>query len=213
MSTGGRCRASRLLYLLCTDHYQGPGLYFVSLPFVYRVLQLTGTRSIHAQLLTVPPWCVGFVVAITLSYSADHFNARGLHISLASIAGAVGWLAAGLLPADAYVSRYGCLCLAACGAFPVAPSMTNWVTCNTPSLLTIPFAVALNNSCAGIGQIIAQWIWKAGEAEQGYPTGNFTCAACGFFVAAVSAALRWHYGRMNARQVPDASGKPRVWAL
>ena len=43
--------------------------------------------------------------------------------------------------------------------------MTNWVTCNTPSLLTIPFAIALHNSCAGIGQIIAQWIWKADEAE------------------------------------------------
>ncbi|KIW63628.1 hypothetical protein PV04_08614 [Phialophora macrospora] len=172
-----------------------------------------GYTSIHAQLLTVPPWCVGFCVAITLSYSADHFNARGLHITLASLVGAAGWLGAGCLPADAYVSRYGCLCLAACGAFPVAPSMTNWVACNTPSLLTIPFAIALNNSCAGIGQIIAQWIWKADEADQGYPTGNFTCAACGFFVAAMSLGLRWHYGRMNKKGVRDAAGNERVWAL
>lgn len=86
--------------------------------------------------MTVPPWCIGFCVAISLSYSADRFDARGWHIVGASIAGGVGWLTAGLLPHDAYVQRYGCLCLAAVGAFPCAPAMTNWVTCNTPSLLT-----------------------------------------------------------------------------
>jgi hypothetical protein len=47
-------------------------------------------------------------------------------------------------------------------------------------------ATALNNSAAGISQIIAQWIWKAEEADIGYPTGNFTCAACMFTVAIVS---------------------------
>ncbi|KIX02440.1 uncharacterized protein Z518_08381 [Rhinocladiella mackenziei CBS 650.93] len=171
-----------------------------------------GYKSIHAQLLTVPPWVIGFFVAITLSYSADHFNARGLHITVASVVGGVGWLSAGLLPHDAYVKRYGCLCLAACGAFPCAPSMTNWVTCNTPSFLTIPFAIALHNSSAGIGQIIAQWIWKADEAENGYPTGNFTCAACSFFVAAVAASLRLWYGRMNRIGALDARGEKRTWS-
>lgn len=171
-----------------------------------------GYTSIHAQLLTVPPWCIGFVVAISLSYSADRFNARGAHITIASIIGGVGWLTAGLLPHDAYVKRYGCLCLAACGAFPVAPSMTNWVTCNTPSLLTIPLAIALHNSSAGVGQIIAQWIWRADEATKGYPTGNFVCAACSFFVAAVIFSLRLTYGRMNANGTVDASGSKRVWA-
>jgi hypothetical protein len=94
-----------------------------------------GYQSVQAQLLTVPPWAVGFVVAITLSYSADYFDARGWHIAVASTIGGIGWLTAGLLPADAFVARYGCLCMAACGAFPCAPSLTNWVTCNSPSLL------------------------------------------------------------------------------
>ncbi|KAH8812914.1 retrograde regulation protein 2 [Xylogone sp. PMI_703] len=170
-----------------------------------------GYQSIQAQLMTVPPWVVGFCVAITLSYSADYFNARGVHITAASIAGGLGWLIAGILPHDAYTKRYGCLCLAAVGAFPCAAAMTNWVTCNTPSLLTIPFAIALHNSCAGIGQIIAQWIWKPGEATQGYPTGNFVCAACAFFVAAVTASLRLWYGRMNSKGVVDVRGEKRIW--
>ncbi|KAK3215436.1 hypothetical protein GRF29_19g3270638 [Pseudopithomyces chartarum] len=66
-----------------------------------------GYTSIHAQLLTVPPWCVGFVVAITASYTADRFNARGWHITVLSTLGGVGWLTAGLLPADAeFVTLY-----------------------------------------------------------------------------------------------------------
>lgn len=80
-----------------------------------------GYQSVEAQLLTVPPWAVGFVIAISLSFSADYFDARGFHIAAASVIGGVGWLTAGLLPADAYVARYGCLCMAACGAFPCAP--------------------------------------------------------------------------------------------
>ncbi|KAF2734451.1 MFS transporter [Polyplosphaeria fusca] len=171
-----------------------------------------GYESIHAQLLTVPPWVVGFFVAITLSYSADRFNARGWHITFASLLGGCGWLTAGLLPPTAYVQRYGCLCLAAAGAFPAAPSLTNWVTCNTPSFLTLPLAIALNNSCAGLGQIIAQWIWKSNEAKDGFPTGNFVCAGFSFYVAIVATILRLWYGRMNKAKTLDASGQARVWA-
>ncbi|KAI4951857.1 hypothetical protein J4E91_003318 [Alternaria rosae] len=172
-----------------------------------------GYESIHAQLLTVPPWVVGFFVAITISYSADHFNARGWHITIASLIGGTGWLTAGLLPADAYVQRYGCLCMAAAGAFPAAPSMTNWVTCNSPSFLTLPLAIALHNSCAGLGQIIAQWIWMNDERSQGFPTGNFVCAACSFLVAAIATTLRLWYGRMNKVERSDSRGVQRVWAL
>lgn len=160
----------------------------------------------------MPPWCIGFVVAITASYLADRHNARGLTIALLSTLGGIGWLTAGLLTPTAYVARYGCLCLAAVGAFPAAPSLTNWVTCNTPSFATIPLAIALNNSCAGLGQIIAQWIWRASEAREGYKTGNFVCASFSFLVAGIAVGLRVWYGGMNRRGERDAGGGERVWA-
>lgn len=89
---------------------------------------------------------------------------------------------------------------------------TNWVTINSPSMLTIPFAIALHNSCAGFGQIIAQWIWRAPEKAQGYPTGNFVCAACSFLVAAIATSLRLWYGHMNRNGMKDARGEKRIWA-
>lgn len=74
-------------------------------------------------------------------------------------------------------------------------------------------ATALNNSSAGISQIIAQWIWIPGQSEEGYPTGNFVCAACSFATAALAIAMRINYGRMNRIGAKDAQGKQRIWLL
>ena len=73
-------------------------------------------------------------------------------------------------------------------------------------------ATALNNSCAGTGQIIAQWIWRSSEADRGYPTGNFLCAACMYTVALMGLVLRYWYGHMNKIGQLDATGQKRIWA-
>jgi hypothetical protein len=74
-------------------------------------------------------------------------------------------------------------------------------------------ATAMNNSMAGISQIIAQWIWRPSEDDLGYPTGNYVCAACSFATALVALSLRLWYGHMNKVGVKDASGKERIWLL
>lgn len=170
-----------------------------------------GYSSITAQLMTVPPWVVGYVVSLSLSWSADRLNARGWHIAFSSTVGGIGWLTAGLLPTDAYTKRYGALILCACGAFPSAAPLSAWVTCNVPSIATMGIAAAINNSGAGISQIVAQWIWRTQEASENYPTGNFVCAACSFATAVMAIGLRVWYGRLNARAAKDASGRERVW--
>ena len=172
-----------------------------------------GFSSIEAQLMTVPPWICGYCVCLLLGWSADRTNARGWHILISSTLGGIGWLGAGLLPADAYTSRYGMLFLCACGAFPSSGPLSAWVTCNVPSIATMAIATAMNNSFAGVSQIISQWIWKAGEADRGYPTGNFVCAACSFATAAIAVGLRLWYGHMNRIGATDAKGNERIWLL
>lgn len=92
-----------------------------------------GYKSLEAQLLTIPPWACGYIMALTISFLADRYNARGYATAGAAILGGTGWLVEGILPAHAYTSRYGCLILAACGAFPVSAPLSAWVTCNVPS--------------------------------------------------------------------------------
>lgn len=181
--------------------------------FTPTIVSGLGYTSIKAQLMTVPPWICGYCVCLFLGWSADRHNARGWHILASSTIGGIGWLAAGLLPEHAYTQRYGMLFLCACGAFPSSGPLSAWVTCNVPSIATMAIATALNNSCAGVSQIIAQWIWKPSEADIGYPTGNFVCAACSFATAAIAVALRLWYGRLNKIGAKDARGKDRIWLL
>ncbi|KAF2102606.1 retrograde regulation protein 2 [Rhizodiscina lignyota] len=171
-----------------------------------------GYTSLEAQLLTIPPWVCGYLTALTISFIADRYNARGYMVFASGILGGTGWLIEGILPAHAFTARYGCLILAACGAFPASAPLTAWVTCNVPSVAMMAIATAVNNSCAGTGQIVAQWIWKANEANEGYPTGNYLCAACMYVVAIMGLVLRYMYGRMNKNGSLDAAGEKRVWA-
>lgn len=103
--------------------------------------------------------------------------------------------------------------LCACGAFPSSGPLSAWVTCNVPAIACMGIATALNNSAAGVSQIIAQWIWIPAEASQGYPTGNYVCAACSFATALIALMMRMNYGRMNSKGAKDAQGKERVWLL
>ncbi|GLA67594.1 hypothetical protein AtubIFM54640_011262 [Aspergillus tubingensis] len=90
-----------------------------------------GYSSVTAQLMTVPPWAVGYIISMLLADSPDRFNARGLHVALAGLLAGTGFLAARLLPVTAYLARYGCLIVASCGVLPSAAPLTAWVTCNT----------------------------------------------------------------------------------
>ncbi|KAI8958380.1 MFS general substrate transporter [Daldinia sp. FL1419] len=217
-------------------HY---AIYFaVSLPFSSlslfspSIVAGLGFHDLEAQLMTVPPWAAAYgdspkpdtgsldtnkaVFQILMSWSADHFNARGYHCAIASLIGAAGFLASAVLPPDAYTHRYGCLIVGTAGAFGCIPPMLGWLTSNMWSTASIGLAVALNVSIgAGLGQIPGVWIYKAEEASRGYPTGHGVNCAMLFFVAFGSLALRYYYGRKNRTLLDAASGgiAPRLYKL
>ncbi|KAI1823956.1 MFS general substrate transporter [Xylaria intraflava] len=201
-------------------HY---AIYFaVSLPFsslslfTPSIVSGLGYKDLQAQLLTVPPWAIAYVISILNSWSGDYFNARGYHCAGAAAVGAAGFLASALLPPTAYASRYGTLIVGTSGAFACIPPMLGWLTSNMWSTASIGLAVALNVSIgAGLGQIPGVWIYKSSEAKRGYPTGHGVNAAMLFFVAIGAIGLRIYYGRKNKRVMGSASGDttPRLYAL
>lgn len=98
--------------------------------------------------------CLHTVTQILGSYSADRFNARGLHSAGFALIGAAGFLASALLPPDAYLHRYGCLIVASTGSFACIPPMLGWLTSNIYTTASVGLAIAINVSVgAGIGQI------------------------------------------------------------
>ncbi|KAH8164879.1 hypothetical protein CIB48_g3363 [Xylaria polymorpha] len=197
-------------------HY---AIYFaVSLPFsslslfTPSIVSGLGYKDLHAQLLTLTK----VVISILNSWSADHFNARGIHCAGAAAVGAAGFLASALLSPTAYASRYGTLIVGTSGAFACIPPMLGWLTSNMWSTASIGLAVALNVSIgAGLGQMPGVWIYKTAEAKRGYPTGHGVNAAMLFFVAIGALCLRVFYSRKNKEAIKAApeGTTPRLYAL
>jgi hypothetical protein len=104
-------------------------------------------------------------------------------------------------------SRYGCLIVAASGAFACIPPLLGWLSSNLRSTSGAGLAIALNVSFGAPGQIVGVWIYKSDEAKKGYPTGHWTNAALLLFVTTGCVLLRLYYGWRNSRGNVDGSGK------
>ncbi|TPX15231.1 uncharacterized protein E0L32_004508 [Thyridium curvatum] len=157
-----------------------------------------GYVDLRAQLMTVPPYAVAYAVSILTAWSADRTNARGLHAALLAAVGACGFAASACLPPAAYGRRYGCLVVAAAGAFSCIPPLLGWLSSNIFSTGSVGLAIALNVGLGGApGQIVGVWIYRPDEAARGYPTGHWVNAALLFMVAAGAVLLRVYYGRRN----------------
>lgn len=158
-----------------------------------------GYDGLKAQLMTVPPFACAYVVTVANSYSADRFNARGLHSAVFATIGALGFLVSAVLPPDAYAQRYGCLIVATSGAFACIPPLLGWLSSNLFSTGAVGLAIAMNVSFGAPGQIVGVWIYKANERAQGYPTGHWTNTALLFFVAAGCGGLMLYYKACNRK--------------
>lgn len=158
-----------------------------------------GYKGLNAQLFTVPPYAVAYVVTLFAAWAADHFNARGLTSAAFSTIGAAGFVASAALPVDAYAQRYGCLIVAAAGSFACIPPLLGWLSSNLFTTAAVGLAIALNVSVGAPGQIAGVWIYKADEAAKGYPTGHWTNAGLLFFVAVGCLGLTVYYRLMNRR--------------
>lgn len=154
------------------------------------------------------------VCQVAVAYSADRFNARGVHTAGAALVGATGFVVSAALPPTAYAARYGGLVVATSGAFACIPPLLGWLSCNLSSTASTGLAIAINVSVGGgLGQIPGVWIYKSSEAGGGYPTGHWTNAAFMFLVVVLSLGLRLFYGRENGRLEARRSGQVRLYKL
>ncbi|KAK8050073.1 MFS general substrate transporter [Apiospora phragmitis] len=141
-----------------------------------------------------------YVAQILVSWSADHFNRRGYHCAGAAFVGAIAFLVSAVLPPDNYGGRYATLIIGSAGAFACVPPMLGWLSSNIWTTASTGLAIAINVSIgAGLGQIPGVWIYKADEAEKGYPTGHGVNCAMLFVVAIGAVGLVIFYQRKNKR--------------
>ncbi|RPA90916.1 MFS general substrate transporter [Choiromyces venosus 120613-1] len=172
--------------LACNITSSVPGIAFsVFLPLV---VQGFGYSTLHANLLTIPPFMSGACALWYTTYLSDRSRLRlkyilyGLSLSLLSLALLL------LLPGSALTLRYLSLCLLLSGSYIASPLTVAWLSGNmeTPGKRAVVLGI---NGWGNVAGVLASWIFRP-EWAPGYERSfGWTMGSVG--VAWVGYALFW----------------------
>ncbi|KAF9259247.1 MFS general substrate transporter [Marasmius fiardii PR-910] len=176
--------------------------------FTPTIVSGLGYRGLDAQLFTVPPYAIAFVVTVMVSWLSDKHEARSWGCIVSLLIAGVCFIVEGALQPTAFKARYGVLCVAVSFAFSSIPPLLSWLTANLRTTTSTTLSVPMNVSFGGVGQIIGVYIYKANESP-GYPTGHYTNAAFALFGSALALCLRIFYLRRN-KQLGEGDRKWRL---
>lgn len=158
-----------------------------------------GFTANQAQLMTVPPFAVAFVVSNVTSYFSDRYGARGLSMTLSAIISTAGF--ALFLGSTADHARYGALFLIMSGTYAAAPPLCAWMANNARTHTGRAAAVAALTVCTNSGGVLATWLLGALS-----PAPRYTVAGVVLLVFQVGIALCaganwvWLRGRNRRRR-------------
>lgn len=165
--------------------------------FLPSLLQVMGFKSYRANLMTVPPYALGYLGLLFVSWMAGRTHQRAIFVIPAAIIGGVGYLLVGLTTQNA--SRYAGAFLVVSGTYWSFPVVLAWVA-NT-------FA-ADSKAATGLGAVIAvthavgvaaAHIYPSSEGPR-YTKGSIVPAALMFAASACALLMRILLHRENQRR-------------
>jgi sugar phosphate permease len=96
------------------------------------------------QLLTVPPYAVGFLGAIATAWVSDRYQKRGLTGLVMILLAILGWVLFYVAPQDKVGQRYTALILIVTGVYATAPSLSAWIPNNVACHMKRATAIAMS---------------------------------------------------------------------
>lgn len=133
---------------------------------------------VKAQLMSVPPFAVAFVLSVFTSFVSDRYRARGLTMIFFSVICVIGF--AMFLGSDSKHVKYGSLFLSLPGTYCLAPALSTWNANNTAPHVRRATAIAIVFMLTNSGGILATWL--LGSLS---PAPKYTKAAITFVVFSV----------------------------
>ncbi|WWC93838.1 hypothetical protein V866_000674 [Kwoniella sp. B9012] len=165
--------------------------------FLPSLLGVMGYASYKANLMTVPPYAVGYFGLLLISWLSDRYRQRGFPIAIASTIGGAGYLIVGLVK-ESKVRYFGAF-MAVAGTYWSFPLVLGWIS-NT-------FATD-SKSATGLGVVIAvthavgiaaAHIYPTKDSPQ-YRTGSIVSAALMFASCASALFMRSLLDRENKKR-------------
>ncbi|CAF0725800.1 unnamed protein product [Rotaria sp. Silwood1] len=126
---------------------------------------------ILAQLMTIPPYLVAFIVILIISRSSDHFVERSYHLVFTNLLTICGLLLLMFVDQQRVYILYIGIILVTCGAYANVSVKIAWFNNNFASLTRRAVASALIVSFGTLGGVISGQIYRAKQKLR-YFIGN-----------------------------------------
>ncbi|GJE85450.1 MFS general substrate transporter [Phanerochaete sordida] len=187
----------QVLILMIAGFFNGTTLaglaYFT--PSIVAGLGYAGNR---AQLMSVPPFAVAFVLSLATSFLSDHFGRRGLTIALLAVLSTAGFA---LFLGSAHERvRYGSLFLALPGTYAAAPPLGAWPANNAAPHARRATALAALTTATNCGAVLSTWLLGALSPAPRYSAAGATLLAFQVGILACALANVAWLARANRRK-------------
>lgn len=137
--------------------------------FLPTIITGLGYKAVHAQLLTVPPNFVAFLVVIGVAYMSDKLKMRGPLVFLGMLVAAAGYVMQ--IASHKPLIKYGGTFLVAAGAFPCSPLMLAWLSNNLAPHTTKATGLGLQVAIGNCGAFVATFTYLSKDAPN-YTAGH-----------------------------------------
>ncbi|KNZ47227.1 hypothetical protein VP01_658g6 [Puccinia sorghi] len=120
-----------------------------------------GYSARMTQLVSVPPFAVGFFAMLSSAYFSDRYEARGITAVTTSLIAFTGYLI--FLLSDSNTCRYLSLFLSTAGIYSASPTLYAWLANNSAPQYRKATAIALGPVFANTGGILSTWLFPSSE--------------------------------------------------
>ncbi|KAL3430634.1 major facilitator superfamily domain-containing protein [Aspergillus tetrazonus] len=175
-------REERFSWAAVTDAIKDPkvwlyglGFHTMSLPlytlslFLPTIIKELGYSAARAQLLTVPPYALGFVTTITAAILSERTKRRAPYIMGSSAFACIGYiiLLAGRKPGVSYTGTFFCCA----GIYPAVAIVLSWPANNVSGQTKRAIANAMQISIGNLGAVIGTQLYRT-ETSPRYFLGH-----------------------------------------
>lgn len=164
--------------------FTGTTLYALAY-FTPSIVQGLGYTAARAQLMTVPPFAVAFVLGVISAYISDRFHCRGLVSIFSSILSVIGFTM--FLSSGKQSIQYASLFFSIPGSYIAAPTLSTWNANNTAPHTRRATAIAIGFIMTNSGGILATWLLGSLSPAPRYFLGTRVLLSFSVLMAVVSA--------------------------
>ena len=167
--------------------------------FLPTIIKGMGYSDVTAQLFTVPPNFLAFLVVLATSFISDKIKMRGPLIFGLFLFAAIGYIMQ--LASDSNAVKYAGTFFIAVGAFPCSPLILAWLSNNLAPHYTKATGVGFQVAIGNCGAFVATFTYLEDDAPK-YTTGHSinlgAIVLTLIFVAANMGYIRWENAARQA---------------